>query len=291
MKRILTNPALVAFISIWLAIFILCSVLSGVAYSISPNTASPNPSNDAQTPVNTTPAVTTPAPKPQTTDPAPKSPYDDLVYSADNAQTLIYLDAGHGWYDNGTSVKVNEEGIIDPEGEYVFEKNITLAMTKKLKQALEKMGYTVGETRPGDNDSDCPIPLVNGMFYAQDRPDYVNSKNADYFISLHCNSFTDNTAYGTRIYYSPNFAENTTFATSVSQSLMADLGDRMQREVRLYSGNELAIPRESAMPTLLIETGFLTNQTDLDMLIDPAWQDQFVCAIAKGLDAHIHAEN
>ena len=290
MKRVFMNTRLIAFVSVWLAIFIVCSILSGIAYSNIQNAPAENDKNKPTPHTTQKTAQTTPAPAPQTT-PAEPSPYDQLTYSASNAQYIIYLDAGHGWYDNGTSVKVNGEGIIDPEGEYVFEKNITLAMTKKLKQALEKMGYTVGETRPGDNDSDCPIPLVNGMFYAQDRPGYVNSKNADYFISLHCNSFTDSTAYGTRIYYSPNFAENTTFANSVSQSLMADLGDRMQREVRLYSGNELAIPRESAMPTLLIETGFLTNQTDLDMLIDPAWQDKFVCAVAKGLDAHIHAES
>lgn len=287
MKRILANPTLVAFISIWLALFILCSVLSGIAYSVNPDTASPNQPNDSQTPANTTPAVTTPAPKPQTTDPAPKSPYEDLVYSADNAKTLIYLDAGHGWYDNGTSVKVNEEGILDENGEYVLEKTLTLEMTKKLKKALEKMGYTIGETRPGDNEADCPIPLVNGIFYAQDRPGYVNSKKADYFISLHCNSFSDASVNGTRIYYSPNFAQNPILASAVSTALTEAIGET----IRLYSGNELAIPRESAMPTLLIESGFLTNQSDLDQLLDSHWQDQFVCAIAKGIDAYIHAEN
>ena len=167
-----------------------------------------------------------------------------------------------------------------------MEKNITLDMTKKLKLALEKMGYTVGETRPGDSPNDCPVELINGLFNAQRRPAYVNGQNADYFISVHCNAFDSPSASGTRIFYSEKSALNYQLATNMQAALSSQMGN----QATLHTGN-LAITRESAMPTVLIETGFLTNQNDLNQLLDPAWQDQFVCAIAKGLDAQIHSGN
>lgn len=287
MKRFHDKTGFIAFISVWLAVFLLCSVLSGVSYSLQDSTAVKGDQTSTKVPEKTTASATTSPQTPETQSPTTSSPYDELIYSADNAQYLIFLDAGHGWYDNGAAVKVNEDGIIDENGEYVLEKNITLTLTKKLKNALEKMGYTVGETRPGDNDEDCPVALVNGIFYAKNRPSYVNSKNADYFISLHCNSFTDPSVHGTRVYYSDNRATNTSLANSITASLTAEMGEA----AKLHVDPQLYILLYSAMPTVLIESGFMTNQEDLNELLDSDWQDRFVCAIAKGLDAEIHSGN
>lgn len=286
MKQLFNKPGLIPFVSVWLAIFLLCSVLSGVAYSIEQNN-SVKAQTTNKSPDQNKPSSTPSADKPETTPSDADTPYDELTYSADNARYLIYLDAGHGWYDNGASVKVNEEGIFDENGEYVYEKNINLELTKKLKKALEKMGYSVGETRPGDNQEDCPVELVNGIFYAKDRPSYVNSQNADYFISIHCNSFEDETVSGTRVFYSDNRATNTSLAMSITSTLTAQMGE----EATARLDPQLYILLYSAMPTVLIESGFITNQDDLNQLLDPDWQDQFVCAIAKGLDAEIHSGN
>lgn len=273
-------------IALWLAVFILLSILSGIAYSMEspdpkPVQTTTNKPQKSDSPVGTTADVPEPLPT------AEETPYDALTYSSDNAQYLIYLDAGHGWYDNGASVQLNENGEYDPSGDYVLEKDITLEITKKLKQALEKLGYTVGETRPGDQESDCPVSLINGIFYAKNRPAYVNEKKADYFISIHCNSFQDDTASGTRIYYSNNRDVNLRLADSIQQSLTEQMGN----EATLHIDNQLYILLYSAMPTVLIETGFMTNMDDLNQMRDPDWQDQFACAVALGLDANIHSEN
>ncbi|MBQ7354296.1 MAG: N-acetylmuramoyl-L-alanine amidase [Clostridia bacterium] len=302
------------FVGVWLVVFLLCSILSAVAYST--DNAAPDPSVPAATDQggnqnaeagDKAPATTT---DPSTggdeeVDVKPGSPYDSLTYSAANAQYLIYVDAGHGWYDNGSSVRLTADGeyvfeetdengnksyvtesgkaVTAEDFEYVYEKNINFELSKKLKNALEKMGYTVGETRPGDNDADCPVELIGGIFKAQRRTAYVNSKGANYLVSLHCNTFGNTEVNGTRLFYYQTKDLSKKLAQNLQQSLLSEMG----MEAPLYTDN-LAITRESAMPSVLIETAFITNHDDLNNLLDPDWQDRFVCAIAKGIDADLH---
>lgn len=278
----------IAIIAIWLILFVFLSVLSGVAHSVADNTP-----KDESSPKQTTPSVTTTAPTtttdtpPATEPPTVETPYDSLVYSEANKEFFIFLDAGHGWADPG--VPVNEKGELWTDadsGEKICEKDINFAITKKLKQALEKLGYTVGETRPGDNVEDCPVELnQNGIFNAQKRPAYVNSQNPDYFVSIHCNSLDNNpTVKGTRVYHRDGYSEGLKLASKI----MTALSDRMGIEATRHTDN-LAITRESDMPTVLVEAGFMTNVEDLQLLIDPQWQDQFACALALGIDAMVHS--
>lgn len=278
----------IAIIAIWLILFVFLSVLSGVAHSIADNTL-----EDESSPKQTTPAVTTTAPTtttdtpPATEPPTDETPYDSLTYSEANQEFFIFLDAGHGWADPG--VPVNEKGELWTDadsGEKICEKDINFAIAKKVKQALEKMGYRVGETRPGDDVEDCPVELnQNGIFNAQKRPAYVNSQNPDYFVSIHCNSLDNNpTVRGTRVYHREGYSDGLKLASKI----MTALADNMGIDATRHTDN-LAITRESEMPTVLVEAGFMTNADDLQLLIDPQWQDQFACALALGIDAMVHS--
>lgn len=302
------------FLAVWLAIFLVCSVLSGVAYSgDDPTSADPNHTESTvdQTKGNDSPAdpANTDSKPEQPIEPTvPPTPYDELTYSAENAQYLIFVDAGHGWVDGGSSARltadgeyvyeekdengqtiyVTESGTVVSETDFthILEKDITLVLSQKLKRALEAMGYTVGETRTGDTEADCPVNLINGIFNAQRRPAYVNEQGADYFVSLHCNTYPDSAVSGTRIYYSQYRDSSLELATALKVALLSE----MEIDATLHTDN-LAITRESAMPAVLIESGFVTNHDDLAKLLDSDWQDQFVCALAKGIDANLHAQS
>lgn len=277
-----------ALILIWVLIFASLSVLSGVAHSIADKLPADKPANKQTTPVTTTttsPTTTTEAP-PATEPPTVVSPFDSLTYSEANEDIFIFLDAGHGWADPG--VPVDENGVIcthRTECECIKEKDINLAITQKIKFALEKMGYKVGETRPGDEVEDCPVELnQNGIFNAQKRPAYVNAQNPDYFVSIHCNSLENHDVKGTRIYHKEDRSDGLQLASKLISALSSEMGINATRHV-----DNLAITRESEMPTVLVECGFMTNPDDLKLLTDPAWQDQFACAIALGLHAMAHS--
>ena len=320
---------LIRFSVIWLAIFVVCSILS--AFSYAEADADPADADNQQTTQKTdkiphrnpikNPSTSTPdlppASNPDTEPEIPTvSPYESLIYSAENANIFIFLDAGHGWNDPGVPVYLTKDGkfayekrdekdkvVKDENGNTIFvtedgtvvaleeldcilEKDINLAITKKVKKALELMGYRVGETRPGDNPEDCPVPLKeNGIYSATDRPDYVNSQNPDYFVSIHCNSMSNNSSVqGTRIYHYETSSSGQKLASKIMTALAEEMGMDTTRHT-----NNLAITRESNMPTVLIECGFVTTMADLMKLTDPVWQDQFACAVALGLHAMAHA--
>ena len=304
---------LIKFSAVWLAVFMLFSILSAFAYST--EEVQSDPANTEKKPAVTQqtkddPPSNDPVKEPATqeADPDENTPYADLTYSAANGDYLIFIDAGHGWYDNGSSVRLTADGqyvyeqkdengatvwvtengtvVTEEDFEYIYEKDINLQISKKVKKALEKMGYAVGETRPGDDDKDCPVPLVKGIFYAKDRPAYVNEQAADYFVSIHCNTFEQTEVYGTRLFFSTSRDATLRLATSLLESMQTS----MDGKFTLHSGNQLYILLYSTMPTVLIETGFLTNHDDLTKLTDSDWQDLFACAIAKGIDADLHAQ-
>lgn len=294
MKELITQPKVIAFLSVWLAIFLFCSILSGTAYPIkdipvATTTAAPvtTPAPDPDKPAQTTPA---PIP-PKTEEPAPPKddPYEKLTYSADNSRYFIYLDAGHGWSDPGVVVNENAAPYVQGVDTIAInEKDINLAITKKVKKALEKMGYTVGETRPGDLESDCPVALSEyGMFNVQRRIGYINSKNPDYCISIHCNSLDGSpSTKGTRVYHYKGKTASEKFTDQMVSTLSQQMGTKVTKHT-----NNFAITRDATMPAILIEAGFMTSPVDLANLTDPDWQDQFACAIALGMEAYIRAGN
>ena len=295
-KQIFSRPQVIAFLSVWLAIFLICSVLSAIAYSVIESipltttpiiTTAPHGNGGTTAPTTTTTPVTTDPPVPVD----PDDPYGKLTYSSANSKYVIYVDAGHGWSDPGVVVNENGEVCNDSTHDHstdAKEKDINLAISKKLKKALEAMGYKVKETRPSDNESDCPVALSEyGMFNVQRRAYYLIDQNPDYCISIHCNSLDgDASTSGTRIYHYKTKTESKAFSSQVINYLMDCMGLKATQHE-----NNFAITRDCTMPAILIEAGFMTSPTDLKNLQDPNWQDQFACAIAQGMDAYIHAGN
>jgi len=96
-----------------------------------------------------------------------------------NRKRVIVVDAGHGGIDPGTHGATG-----------VQEKNVVLAVAKKLREALESTGhYRVQLTR----DSDVFIPL-------RERVNFARSAHGDLFVSLHADSNAHRDIRGASVY-------------------------------------------------------------------------------------------
>lgn len=287
------------FIIAWLVLFVFCSVLSGVAANVdaaetatdtdktTPVQSSTSASPEATTPPKTdssaapeTPATTDPSTEqdpPATTDPQPTVPpsVSPLPIDPANAQHIIYLDAGHGWRDVGCSILNRTD---------VYEKDVTLAITKLIQQDLLDMGYTVHMAR--ENDETCAEELVDGIYRSTRRAQYANKLGADYYVSIHVDNFTDTSASGTRVYYIDRFEESDEFSDQIASSIANEMNiDKpVQKDDRRY--NVLVV---SAMPSVLIEVGFGSNPTDAANMTNADWQKAFARAVALGIDAQVKA--
>lgn len=167
----------------------------------------------------------------------------------------VWLDAGHGG---------NDPGAI---GNGIKEKDITLSITKKVGNELKRHNIKVGYTRTIDKTVEL-----------NKRGQLANNFNADVFVSIHTNAFSDGSAKGVETYSFPGSSNGTKLAQYIHDEII---------KAKLYTKNRgtktanFAVLRQTKMPAALVETAFITNKEDVQLLKNK--QDEFAIAITKGI--------
>lgn len=209
-----------------------------------------------------------------------KSDFQNILEPVLRTKTLkrrkvknIMIDPGHGGKDVGAV-----SGKI-------YEKNINLQVAQRLSQKLRARGYRVIMTRTKD---------VNLSLEA--RADFATKYKPDAFISLHCNSASSSVT-GTEIYIATPSgdpptgdnhvskkacpansynAENAFLAYYAQRAILARTGfeDRGVRRRRFY------VVRNVPAPCMLVEMGFISNDSELLRLRSPYTQEQIANALA-----------
>ena len=200
---------------------------------------------------------------------APVAPYVPSVpTNVSLAGKVIVIDPGHGGKDSGATADLHPFDV--------YEKNITLAIARRVQTVLMANGATVIMTR-----SDDSFPAL------ESRPALANARHADYFISIHADSSAvgRNTLAGTTVYFHGQ--------SSVCRLMAADIGRRISEASGLsYNGIKsdtirfrtgFAVLRGSEMPAVLVETGYMNNDRDLAKLRDDAGQQRIAEGITAGL--------
>ena len=181
------------------------------------------------------------------------------------ADKVIVVDAGHG----GSSTGATAGGFQ--------EKNITLQIALKLREALEACGAKVVMTRDKDVDVDL-----------SDRPNLANDIHADLFVSVHNDSFTSD-CRGTSTYYHMSDPSSRALANVVAQTVAGVSGIPSKGALSdgiLYNSG-LAVLRQSKMPAILVEVAYISNTQDRRKLIDQEFQQRVANAICDGLRTYV----
>lgn len=183
------------------------------------------------------------------------------------SKPLIVLDAGHGGNDEGAKV----HGLV--------EKKITLRTTLLIKKALETHGYKVHLTRSKDS-----------FVSLQKRVNIANQIDAILFLSIHYNSSKNNTAKGIEIFYNDS---SELWRNKASRRLASCVLNQMVQETGASSrgvkkGNFFVI-RETQMPSVLIEVGFMTCPEERAVIKKKEYQEKIAQGIAKGVDRYLKA--
>lgn len=168
----------------------------------------------------------------------------------------VAIDPGHGGIYSGAAY----EGIQ--------EKTVNQAVARLLRAELESLGYRVVMTMDADE--------TVGLY---ERCDIANAAGADIFISLHSNaSVTSSTFQGIFTYYYPGSSRGAALAQSIQTPVCKATGavDR-----GILSENFVVV-RETAMPAVLVEMGFMSTHEELMRLIDPAYQAKLAWGVAEG---------
>lgn len=182
---------------------------------------------------------------------------------------IITLDAGHGGSD---------PGAIGSDG--TKEKNITLSITKMVKEILEQKGAKVYMTRT--TDVDVFGPNASDAEELQARVNVGEKYNSDMFVSLHINSSVNKNVGGFSTYYYPKTDNDLRLAQNIQNKLAANFGvdDLGVRQANFY------VIKRISMPAVLVEMCFISNEKELTLMKGQWFQKKTARLIAEGIEKY-----
>ncbi|MDR1452914.1 MAG: N-acetylmuramoyl-L-alanine amidase [Candidatus Margulisbacteria bacterium] len=175
----------------------------------------------------------------------------------------VAIIAGHGGSDPGAISKRGHK-----------EKDLTLAIAKRLQALLREKGAVALLNREGDE----------GMSLDK-QAQFAESNKADLLVSVHLNSFVNETASGAEtFYYKP---VDQALAKAVHEELLKITGqkDRGLRKSMLHNLNH------TTMPGVLIEPLFMSNPKEEKLVLTPEFQQKLAQGIVSGLERHLENKN
>lgn len=184
---------------------------------------------------------------------------------------LVVIDPGHGGYDPGA---VAANGTL--------EKDVVLSIARRLERLLNQAAIYTLLTRTEDKSVQPPTPDKSTSRKRQDlmaRVEIANEAQADLFISIHCNSFPQSIWSGAQTFYFPNQNESKRLAVAIQSELVRRLGPNR----RQANAGDYRVLKDTKMPAVVVEVGFLSNPREARLLADPAYQERVGTAIYYGI--------
>lgn len=218
---------------------------------------------------------------------------------------VVAIDPGHGGKDPGAVGRGK-----------IYEKNVTLQISKELKRLIDQQpGMKAVLTR----DRDIFVPLHKRVAIAKKH-------HADIFISVHADAFHDRSVRGGSIYVLSNGGASSVMARMLAKSENASLQDiklkdldddvafalsdmsrdaniraskklaqsvlkEMQKSVKMHKHSvqsaNFAVLKSIDMPSLLVETAFISNPREARKLMDRRFQTKMASSIVKGLQQFV----
>lgn len=187
-----------------------------------------------------------------------------LMRELSREDILVALDAGHGGEDEGSS----RAGVL--------EKTVNMQIVQEVEAQLEAMGYQVLLVREGDEELSL-----------EERVQTANEARAHIYISIHQNACEEKASgvNGVEVWYNTGKAEEG--SKRLAQLIHSDLVLYTQAKDRgIVEDESLVVIRETDMPACLVETGFLSNAAERELLVKPEYQQRIAEGIVSGIDLY-----
>ena len=222
----------------------------------------------------------------------------DLYIDKNDVKKLIVIDPGHNYGgDNGATSTHN--------GVTYIERDLNMQVSLKLKDELEKKGFTVVLTRnPEDRET---IAVSESL---RKRVDLANKLQADFFISIHQNSYTDSSVRGFEVYYSDTLPETRGVISSdgleyslnslrtsetekvklskkIGSSIVSSVTSEMGLKNRGLKNKDFYVVKNTTMPSLLVECGFISNPDEAKNLANEQKQQKMAEIIAREIGKNL----
>lgn len=174
---------------------------------------------------------------------------------------IVVIDPGHGGSNPG-AVYGN-----------VNEKDLNLKVSRILKDKLTASGVTVYMTRTDDRDV--------GLYT---RAETANKLNADLFVSIHHNASPNTSARGVMTLYYPPADDNVFNGKKLAQIVQKHLINTLKtNDWGIIPRPGLVVLRQTQMPAVIAELGYMTNKSELQLLVTDDFQEKAAQALHSAI--------
>ena len=183
---------------------------------------------------------------------------------------VIMIDPGHGGHDIGT------QSISKPRYQ---EKSLNLVTAKFVRDYLHQLGYQVMITRETDK-----------FISLERRAQMANESHPVLFVSIHYNSAPSAEAQGVEVFFyqSQEKKERTAKSKRLAQVVLKHIIAETKAKSRGVKNGNFLVIRETLMPAILIEGGFVTNDAELQKLKDPCYLKRLAWGVVQGIEEYLN---
>jgi N-acetylmuramoyl-L-alanine amidase len=185
-------------------------------------------------------------------------------------QITIVIDPGHGGRDPG-KVGVN----------HALEKDINLSIAIKLKNLLELNDIKVIMTREDDSGLYSESDSYKKRADLNNRIDIIHSNKADFAISIHQNSFTQEDCRGAQVFYYQKSLPGKQLAEMIQTQLKKTIADGNHRQAKANSSYYMLT--KTQCPLVIVECGYLSNYKEAELLLNEEYQEKVAWGIHLAL--------
>ena len=182
----------------------------------------------------------------------------------------VVVDAGHGGFDSG---KVGINGAL--------EKDINLEIARKVQQKLEQAGIATIMTRKTDQGLYDEGEENKKQQDMKRRCSVINESEADLAVSIHQNSYTEESICGPQVFYYETSVKGRNLAEILQETLNQNL--EIVRPRAGKANDTYYLLRKTEIPTVIVECGFLSNTEEAEKLMKEVYQEKIAQAICEGV--------
>ena len=182
-----------------------------------------------------------------------------------NKPITLVINPGHGGKDTGR---------LKGTASMMHEKDINLIIALKMGKYVEERIKNIKVIYTRTTDTFVSLDKI---------VDIANENNADYFISIHCNSNPNKAIYGTRSHIHSHSFKTSQFFARLVEDQFAQRAGRKSRGIRdaRERGYNLQVLQYTKMPGVLVEVGFITNPVEERYLNSEYGQDIIASALFR----------
>ena len=195
------------------------------------------------------------------------------------AKKVIYIDPGHDYGGDMGAVRVINGVTYD-------ETTLNIEVAEYLRTELINKGYEVimarriGERPTSSNYRESLWNRINA----------ANNANADFYISIHQNASTTTSANGVEAYYSsvkPDSLKDITYKLNTSKAVAASISSGIASALSMRNrgtkDDEFMVVKYTNMPAVLVECGFISNESDAKKISNTTNQKKIASVIADSI--------